>query len=118
MEEEGGDEEEEVEETEEEVKKVEENMKTEIVLPPPAALEVAAAPAGVVAPDPTTAVASQITGSDTKDVNNDTIDIFEDDGKNIEEVKILEDIPPEPLEDFVDLDSNQNMMPIDFEELA
>jgi hypothetical protein len=112
------DEEEEVEETEEEVKKVEENMKTEIVLPPPAALEVAAAPAGVVAPDPTTAVASQITGSDTKDVNNDTIDIFEDDGKNIEEVKILEDIPPEPLEDFVDLDSNQNMMPIDFEELA
>ena len=131
------DEDEEVEETEEEVKKVEEDVQptqTEIVSPPPAAAVVvaAAAPAAVVAaapaaapPAPPAAAAptvvaatSQITGSDTKDANNDIVDIFEDDGRDIEEVKILEDIPPEPLEDFVDLDTNQNMMPMDFEELA
>jgi hypothetical protein len=126
------DEDEEVEETEEEVKKVEEDVQptqTEIVSPPPAAAAaaaVAAAPPAVVvaaahaAPASPTVVAatSQITGSDTKDANNDIVDIFEDDGRDIEEVKILEDIPPEPLEDFVDLDTNQNMMPMDFEELA
>lgn len=72
-----------------------------------------AAPAAVV-----DAVPTQITGSDTKDGNNDMVEIFEDDGREIEEVKILEDIPPEPLEDFVDLDTNQNVMPMDFEELA
>jgi hypothetical protein len=130
------DEDEEVEETEEEVKKVEEDVQptqTEIVSPPPAAAAVAAVaavaaapPAVVVAATPpvppaaptVVAATSQITGSDTKDANNDIVDIFEDDGRDIEEVKILEDIPPEPLEDFVDLDTNQNMMPMDFEELA
>ena len=79
----------------------------------PVAVPVAAPVAVPVAAPPT-----QITGSDTKDANSDMVEIFEDDGGDIEEVKILEDIPPEPLEDFVDLDTNQNMMPMDFEELA
>ena len=77
------------------------------------------APAAAVAVAPAVAAApTQITGSDTKDANNDMVEIFEDDGREIEEVKILDDIPPEPLEDFVDLDTNQNVMPMDFEELA
>jgi hypothetical protein len=116
------DEDEEVEETEEGVVEATNNEVVAAEATAPVAAPVTpvtpvAAPVTPVAA-PVAAAPTQITGSDTKDANSDIVEIFEDDGGDIEEVKILEDIPPEPLEDFVDLDTNQNMMPMDFEELA
>ena len=111
------DEEEEVEETEEAAVEATNNEVVVAEAAVPVAAPVAA-PVAVPVAVPVAAPPTQITGSDTKDANSDMVEIFEDDGGDIEEVKILEDIPPEPLEDFVDLDTNQNMMPMDFEELA